>query len=127
MRMSLAIIERAYRGAAEEQYGHVIWYMQMHRKIRDLVDVLLRGNAIFYALREQKAQSLTIGGMDLSCLHFYESSIRDLINDGAEVYVYANDMKIFGVQSDQLVPGVRELDMNGVVTAMNNHMYIYHY
>ena len=127
MRMTLAIIERAYRGAVEEQYGHVIWYMQMHRKIRDLVDVLLRGNAIFYALREQKAQSLTIGGMDLSCLPFYELAIRDLINDGAEVYVYANDMKLFGVQSDQLVPGVRELDVNGVVAAMNNHMYICHY
>lgn len=110
MRRFLVIIERAYRGAVEEQYGHLPWICWSHDRMGGDIGVLLRGNAVFYACRDQRELSLTLGGMTLPNLYDYAASIEGLLADGRPVYVIDSDLARLQLQPGALRPGIERLD-----------------
>jgi sulfur relay (sulfurtransferase) DsrF/TusC family protein len=109
MRRCLAVIERAYRGTLEEQYSHILWICLSLKKMGGQIGVLLRGNAVLYARRDQQQLSLTISDLPVA-LPDYETSVTGLIDAGTLVYVISANLDQLGLTPDDLCPGVEPID-----------------
>lgn len=102
----LAIVERAFRGAIEEQYGHIIWLTRSLRMMRCEVDLMLRGNTVLYGLKDQPHQALEIGGVTISHLPHYESALRALLDDRATVFADRAATQRLGIGVQRLIDGI---------------------
>jgi len=101
----LAIIERAHRGAVEQQYAHVLWLVHgLHRQ--SPMTVLLRGTAAVYALDAEPPPRLRLGGAELVHVPDYRAAMDRLRTDGATVLVSAECLDRVRSPGAPLLPGV---------------------
>lgn len=107
---SLAILERAYRGSVEDQYGHIVWLSKVMHGMGADTAVLLKGDTVFFATRHQPVQHLTIGGLCLDGLSHYASTVKELIASGVPVLAYGRDCARYGLGAECLVEGVQMID-----------------
>jgi len=122
----LAVLERAYRGAVEEQYAHVLWLLWSLRRMGGTIAVLLRGNATLYARRDQQWPGLTVGGLAIPGPE-YESSLGGLLADGGAVYVVESDLRGLRLQAGELGNGVEtvsQADLPHLFSAYDTVWYI---
>jgi hypothetical protein len=123
----LAIVERAFRGAVEEQYGHILAATLGFCKMGAPTDLLLRGNAVLYALRLGAHPRLQIGSEAVDTLPDYESALRRLIDGGAAAYVLADDCRRLRLEADRLVPGVREVARGDLASLVAAHDVVWYW
>lgn len=105
----LAVLERAYRGAAEEQYAHVLWMLLSLHRLGAGVALLLRGNAALYAQRGQRWPALEVAGVAVPAPG-YEASVVELLGNGGRVYVVGADLDALGLREADLCTGTRIVD-----------------
>lgn len=122
---SLAIVERAFRGTIEEQYGHIVWLSGVMRAMKARHSLLLRGPAVLFAATHQPRQSLQIGDMHVTGLPHYESMI-DTLAEGGAVYAYAPDTVRYGIAS-RLLANVRKVDNAGVIELYESHHHVWYW
>lgn len=102
---TLAIIERAHRGAVEQQYAHVLWLAHgLHRQ--SPMTVLLRGLAAGYALAADPAPPPLLGGVLWGHAPDYRAAMGRLHADGATVLVCGDCLDRLGRRGDPLLPGI---------------------
>src|SRR5438445_324373 len=106
----LAVVERAFRGAIEEQYGHIVWLTRSLRRMRCEADLMLRGNTVLYGLRDQPLQALEIGGVRIDHLPHYESALRALLDDRATVFAERAAIRRLGLDEQRLMDGITLYD-----------------
>jgi hypothetical protein len=123
----LTIVERAYRGTLEEQYGHILWLTHALRKMQGEVTVLLRGDAVLYARRSQPRTTLTIGGLLVEHLPHYETALGELVGDGVAIYVFADDRVRLRLGPGDLMGGVEEIDSAGLAALCDRHGSIWYW
>src|SRR6266567_9000759 len=75
----LSIVERAYHGTLEEQDDTILWISHMAKKAGADVSLLLRANAVNYAVKGQDASGLTFGKAALSVPPTLDRDVDDLI------------------------------------------------
>lgn len=121
----LAIIEKAYRGTVERQYNHVLYTLHALRTMRGEFGILLKGNAVFFALQGQTRHTLTIGEISLTGLPHYESAITALINDGVEIFVSSEDRKKLNMDPSRLILGVNEIDQETITQLFESYDYVW--
>ena len=112
---SLAIVERAYRGSVEDQYGHIVWLSRVMHGMGAVTAILLKGDTIFFARRNQPRQALAIGGIELDDVSHYATAVKELLAVGVPVYAYANDCARCGQSAEDLIEGVELIDDAGLV------------
>lgn len=111
---SLCIIERAYRGSLEEQYGHIVWLTRIMKAMGAPTSLLLKGDTVLYGVRNQPVRSLSLGDIRIDALSHYESSIAGLIELQVPVYAWDKDVIRLGIAPKELLPGIRPLDPLGL-------------
>ncbi|TVL88961.1 hypothetical protein [Streptomyces sp. SAJ15] len=103
---SLAIVERAYRGALEVSYFDALFLaIEIHRQLG--LDVLLRGEAVGYALRADPPPPLTVG---TTVVEAYDAPREDLLrlrDLGVGIWVEEPDLRAMGLGPERLAEGVR--------------------
>jgi hypothetical protein len=107
---TLNIVESAYRAVMEEQDDTILWLLAAMQGAGAEHTVVLRGNAVNYAVAGQGAPGLTVGEWRQSQAPRMDRDVLDLIETRKiPVYVIAEDLADRGIELESLVPGVRPL------------------
>ena len=125
---SLNIVESAYRAVMEEQDDTILWLLAAMQGAGGAHTVLLRGNAVNYAIAGQGAPGLTVGdwkqtqapGMDRDVTHLIE-------NRKIPVYVVEEDLAERGIASSELVSGIKLLSRRALPRLFAEYEIISHW
>src|SRR5688572_28075967 len=97
-RKMLHIAESAYRDTIEEQDDTVVWFTHVMKGGGADLTLLLRGNAVNYAVKGQSARGLAIGGKPQANPPDIAGDVAAVIAKGVDVYVVADDAAERGLE-----------------------------
>ena len=107
---SLNIVESAYRAVMEEQDDTILWLLAAMQGAGGAHTVVLRGNAVNYAIAGQGAPGLTVGQWTQTQAPKMDRDVVDLMeNRKIPVYIVEEDLAERGIDRSDLVPGVKLL------------------
>lgn len=124
---ALNIVESAYRATLEEQDDTIVWLTHAMRGAGAAVDLLLRGNAVNYAVRGQDASGLEFGRWKQTEPPRIEHDLASLIAKGTTVYAISEDLTQRGLEGVALVEGVRPLRMQALGDLMASYDRMWHW
>ncbi|MFQ5504424.1 MAG: hypothetical protein ACE5F1_06450 [Planctomycetota bacterium] len=111
---ALQVIQSAYRCTVEEQDDPAVWIAHAMKGAGGELDVLLRGSAVNYAVRDQDASGLSIGGRVHACPPEMDRDILALTERGVEVFVVTEDAAERGIDASRFVSGVKEISRSRI-------------
>lgn len=117
----LHIVSCAYRATTEEQDDTVIWLTLALRNAGADIDVLLRGNAVNYAVEQQDASGLSFGEWRQKRPPRIKDDITSLVNNGATVYLLHEDLADRGLQDGQLVSGPQRIRQRDIAELIDQY------
>ena len=125
---SLNVVESAYRAVMEEQDDTILWLLAAMQGAGGAHTVVLRGNAVNYAVAGQGAPGLTVGDWKQTQAPRMDRDVTDLIeNRKIPVYVVEEDLAERGIASDELVSGVKLLSRRALPKLFAEYEIISHW
>lgn len=124
---ALNIVESAYRATLEEQDDTIVWLTHALRGAGAPVDLLLRGNAVNYAVRGQDASGLEFGRWKQTEPPHIEHDLASLIAKGATVHVVSEDLDRRGLEGETLVEGVKPVRSRALGELMCAYDRVWHW
>jgi sulfur transfer complex TusBCD TusB component (DsrH family) len=106
---TLQVLECAYRATYEEQDDTVLWITQAMRNAGADLAVLLRANAVNYAVAAQTADPLTIGTWKQTQPPAIAADVAGLLRKDVAVYALKDDLDERGIDEGRLLPGVARI------------------
>ena len=105
---TLNIVESAYRAVMEEQDDTILWLLAAMQAAGAEHTVVLRANAVSYAVAGQGASGLSIGEWKQTQAPRMDQDVRDLIDKrNIPVFVVEEDVSERGIERSELVEGTR--------------------
>ena len=123
----LNIIEAAYRGTLEEQDDTIVWLTHALKGAGADVDVLLRGNAVNYAVRAQDAAGLVFGGLAQTQPPRLADDLAALGPKGAQVFVVEDALAERGIEHEELIDGVKFIPRPELAALFAGYDQIWHW
>lgn len=123
----LSVVERAYRATVEEQDDTVLWFTWTVKKAGAPVDVLLRGNAVNYAVQGQDASGLTFGGVPFGGPVVIEHDLETMMKDGVRVFAVKEDIESRGIDSSRLLKGIQPVSSQEIASLFDQFDHIWHW
>ena len=123
----LSVIERAYHGTLEEQDDTNVWMTAAVKGAGADISVLLRGNAVNYAIKGQDASGLDIGGVPLKVPPTLDKDIEDLLGKGVAVYAVEEDLQARAISAVDVLKGVQVVPQAKVAELWDQHDDIWHW
>src|SRR3954465_12500976 len=103
----LNIVESAYRAVMEEQDDTILWLLAAMQGAGAEHTVVLRGNAVNYAVAGQGGPGLTVGEMKQTQAPKMDRDVLDLIEKRKiPVYVIEEDLADRGIAKNELISAV---------------------
>lgn len=124
---ALNIVETAYRATLEEQDDPVVWLTHAMTGAGADLNILLRGNAVNYAVKGQAVEGLTFGDRKQRHGPRLADDVAGLIGKGVEVYVVAEDMDERGLETDELISGLRPVTRAELPALFEAHDQVWHW
>jgi len=125
---TLNIVESAYRAVMEEQDDTILWLLAAMQGAGAQHTVVLRGNAVNYAVAGQGAPGLAIGGWKQTQAPRMDNDVIDLIERlKIPVFVIEEDLAARGIERGELVPGVRLLSAKVLPKRMAEYELVSHW
>ncbi len=125
---TLNIVESAYRAVMEEQDDTILWLLAAMQGAGAEHTVVLRGNAVNYAVAGQGAPGLTIGGWKQTQAPRMDNDVIDLIERRKiPVFVIEEDLAARGIERGELVPGVQLLSARMLPKHMAEYELVSHW
>ena len=124
---ALSIVESAYRATIEEQDDTIVWLNHAMKAAGADLAVLLRGNAVNYAVRGQDAAGLAFGAWRQTQPPRIADDIAALAGKGVTVYVLNEDLAERGLDAGDLVPGLERVARDGLPGLFAAHDQIWHW
>ena len=125
---TLNIIESAYRAVMEEQDDTIMWLLAVMQGAGAEHTVVLRGNAVNYAVAGQGAPGLTVGQWKQTQAPRMDKDLLDLIEKRKiPVYLIAEDLAERGIEREALVPGVKLLSKAALPALFGEHALVSHW
>ena len=125
---TLNIIESAYRAVMEEQDDTILWLLAAMQGAGAEHTVVLRGNAVNYAVAGQGVPGLTVGGWKQTQAPRMDKDVIDLIERRKiPVFVIEEDMSARGIERGELVPGVHLLSAKMLAKHMAEYELVSHW
>ena len=122
----LNIVEAAYRGTLEEQDDTIVWICHAMKGANADIDVLLRGNAVNYAVR-QACPPLHIGKATINHPAQPNDDLAKLKGKGAAVYVVHEDLVERGIDPRRCVEAAQQIRRAEVANLLEQHDQVWHW
>ncbi|MQF70004.1 hypothetical protein FIM12_06710 [SAR202 cluster bacterium AD-804-J14_MRT_500m] len=123
----LSIAERAYHGTLEEQDDTILWMSHILKNSGADISVLLRSNAVNYAVKGQDASGVVIGGIPLSNPPKLDEDVSSLVAAGVETYAVTEDIEERGISHSEIVDGVKLVKQSELADLFEAHDSIWHW
>jgi sulfur relay (sulfurtransferase) DsrF/TusC family protein len=125
---TLNIVECAYRAVMEEQDDTILWLLAAMQGAGAEHTVVLRGNAVNYAVAGQGAPRLAIGGWEQTTAPRMDNDVIDLIDKRKiPVFVIEEDLVARGIGRGELVPGVELMSSAMLPKRMGEYEIVSHW
>ncbi|MFP4104353.1 hypothetical protein [Coleofasciculus sp.] len=124
---ALQIIESAYRCTIEEQDDPSVWISQAMKGAGADLDILLRGNAVNYAVSGQDASGLMFGDKPQTQPPKLDQDLQRAIEKGITVYIVADDVKARGIPEGKMINGVTQVAGQDLPGLFGNYDQIWHW
>jgi len=116
----LSIIDTAGRATIEEQDDTAVWFTHAMKNGGADVSILLRGDAVNYAVLDQDAKGLRFGARAVKGPDMVRD-IKAIIAKKIPLYAVADDLAERGIQSSQVIPGVEQMKRSGIARLVEAH------
>jgi predicted peroxiredoxin len=123
----LNIVETAYRGTLEEQDDTVLWLTHMLKNAGADISLLLRANAVNYAVKGQDASGLHFGDAKMTHPPEIDKDIERMIEKGVSMYLVEEDARERGLTDDDLLSGIRRIKRQGIPQLIDEHDQVWHW
>ena len=91
------------------------------------ISVLLRSNAVNYAVKGQDASGVVIGGVPLSNPPKLDEDVSSLVSAGVETYAVTEDIEERGISQSEIVDGVKLVKQSELADLFEEHDSIWHW
>jgi sulfur relay (sulfurtransferase) DsrF/TusC family protein len=118
---ALQILQSGYRCTVEEQDDPVLWFIQVLKTAEGEVDIVLRGNAVNYAVVSQDASGLSFGTWKQTQPSKMDQDFQQAIDQGITVYAIAEDLAIRGIPESKLLTGIKQISRSEMANLFNNY------
>lgn len=118
---TLQVIETAYRATVEEQDDTIVWMTHAMTGAGGQFGLLLTGNAVCYAAREQRAAALSIGGWRQSHARDLSADVAALAAKGAQVYAVEEDLEERGLLDARLIAALKVVPRAGLAQLLDQY------
>jgi sulfur relay (sulfurtransferase) DsrF/TusC family protein len=123
----LNIVEAAYRGTLEEQDDPIIWICSAMKGANADIDVLLRGNAVNYAIKAQNASGLSIGGQEQTQPPKIADDLVRLKGKGVKIYVVDDALRERGIEPGELIDGLDFVARSKLARLFGGYDQVWHW
>ena len=110
----LNVISTAHRATLEEQDDTIVWLTHAMKGAGADLDVVLRGNAVGYAVKGQDASGLEVGGWRQTQPPRIDQEVAKLKSKGVRVFVVEEDLTDRGVTRAELIAEVDPVGRSGL-------------
>jgi sulfur relay (sulfurtransferase) DsrF/TusC family protein len=125
---TLNIVESAYRAVMEEQDDTILWLLAAMQGAGANHTVVLRGNAVNYAVTGQQAIPLKVGAWSQTQPPRMDRDVVDLIeNRKIRVYAVEEDVAERGIERSELVPDVQVIGRKALANMMGDYVVVNHW
>jgi len=125
---TLNIVESAYRAVMEEQDDTILWLLAAMQGAGAEHTVVLRGNAVNYAVKGQGAPGLAIGAWKQTLAPRMDNDVIDLIEKRKiPVFVIEEDLAARGIAREELISGVEFLSVSKLPRLMGEFELVSHW
>jgi hypothetical protein len=125
---TLNIVESAYRAVMEEQDDTILWLLAAMQGAGADHTVVLRGNAVNYAVTGQGVPGLTIGEWKQTQAPKIDRDLLDLMEKRKiPVYVITEDLTDRGIEQSELVSGVQLLPRTALPALLAGYEIVSHW
>lgn len=120
------IVETAYRATLEEQDDTILWLSRALVNAGAELTVLLRGNAVSYAVR-QACPPLAIGKAAINHPAQPNDDLAKLRAKGAAVYVVREDLEDRGIDPRRCVDAAEPIPRGEIADLLERHEQVWHW
>ena len=124
---TLQIVDTAYRATLEEQDDTILWLTHVLRGAGAELALLLRGNAVNYAVAAQQPVELAIGDWRQSHPPALASDLKGLRDKGVEVFAVKEDLEERGITEAQLIDSVALVTRKGLAGLVGSFGRVWHW
>lgn len=124
---ALNIIEAGYRGTIEEQDDTIVWITHAMKGAGADLAVLLRGNAVNYAVTGQDASGLAFGRAKQTQPPRLDDDLLGLIAKGVTVHAVSEDIEERGIRNEELISGVHPISRAGLPDLLDGFDQVWHW
>lgn len=103
---TLQVLETAYRATVEEQDDTIVWLTHAMKGAGGDFGLLLTGNAVCYAVKDQRAAPLAIGGWKQSHAADLSADVAALAGKGVALYAVEEDLEERGLLDAGRIDGL---------------------
>ncbi len=123
----LNVIETAYRATLEEQDDTIVWLTHAMKGAGADLDVLLRGNAVSYGLKNQDASGLAFGAEVQTQPPRIAEDLGKLVAKGVQVYVVSEDLADRGIDRADLIEGLMPIPRAAIAGLLGKYDQVWHW
>ena len=124
----LNIVESAYRAVMEEQDDTILWLLAAMQGAGGAHAVILRGNAVNYAVAGQGAPGLSVGEWKQTQAPRMDRDVTDLIeNRNIPVCVVEEDVLERGIAKEELLSGINLISRKKLPEILDEYEVISHW
>ncbi len=124
----LNIVDTAYRATLEEQDDTIVWITAaMRTNANAPVDLLLRGNAVNYAVKAQDASGLSFGDQRQTQPPQLAKDLEKLREKGAKIFLVREALRERGIEDGELISGLEFVARDALAKLFGEYDQVWHW